>query len=893
MNGNGHFGLWINDEYDLPAYKYTCNQYLDSFAKTLTTYGKSIDHFHQLGNDRITATAHNGGYIQVLDSSRGFQWLTYNDPKKSKLGGGIALIQFDNSKLFHSDLYTPEISKSNINFQRIFGIGYFQKKFETNDVELIHSICAPFSDDPVIISEIVLSNKSKKNTPKIIKLINFWDIYLHHILKSLIVTANNRKQFGKSKFLNLVGTIFKFSQKLIRTDTDGARRRFDKKFVYDVKLKSESQTIIIKPRYKKRIPVEFNEPSKHNFYPKSIFLSMIYGSATKAIYNHSQVIKKKKINVNWEQDNFLKEQIIVRNIKNPCVGIGTSLSLNSNGTEKVVCIFGYADESEIENLIDKYKKIILNSSILEWNAENWKKSLIDFQCDKDPWLSREIKWHSYYTRSACCFDDYFNLHKFPQGSIYLFGHGLDGAIRDYMFFLDPIIFISPQLAKEYLIYTLSLMEPSGKLPYSMYGFGKTFTRSVHAKPSDLYLFFIWGILEYVYLTRDFNFLKEKINLYPKSIEKASSVLEKIYTALNYLFSEKVGFGTHDLIKCNDGDWSDGISLMVKNRKKFVKNGESNFNSAFALYLIPKILPLLKQNNPNLEKLCVENFNILKDAFFKTWNGKWFYRGWDGQGYPIGDKNIYLEHHTWILISKILDNEKSNILINELYNVLDKPSPIGQYISYPPEKTPLNILPPGWDVNGGIWHAMNSLLTWGYSQYDCEKAYNSMIKNSLTQRAEAYPQIWYGIWSGPDAYIANYAENAGEAFYHLATPMRDFPIMNLNTHACYLLSVVKLVGIEAFYDSIVVDPKIKNQEFSFKSPFLSIISKKDMFCFQYNPTISHNLTIKIKKPNWWEPLSKITLNGTEITDNKEFTQIGADFIIIVIKEEIKKIEIVLK
>ena len=85
MSGNGNFGVWIEDNYGLPAYNYNCNQLISPRAKTPTTYGFSIDHFHQIGNDRITATVHNGGYVQVLESSRGFQWLTYKDENRKKL----------------------------------------------------------------------------------------------------------------------------------------------------------------------------------------------------------------------------------------------------------------------------------------------------------------------------------------------------------------------------------------------------------------------------------------------------------------------------------------------------------------------------------------------------------------------------------------------------------------------------------------------------------------------------------------------------------------------------------------------------------------------------------------------------------------------------------------
>ena len=895
MKGNGNFGYWITDEENLPAYKYSCKQKTNPIAKTPTTYGHSIDHFHQIGNDRITATVHNGGYVQVLDSSRGFQWLTFHNEKKKKFGGGITLFQIGESRKVHSTLYHQNGTQ-----ERIFGMGYFKKYMLIDNLRINQILCSPFSDDPVLISETRIENPGRTEKYENLKILDFWDIYLHHILSSVVVTSNNRKRFGKSKLINGAGKLLKLLLKVIKKDTEGKRKKFDNKFTFDAIINKGKKLIILSPRLKKEASIDPSLPAKHNYYPKSIFLAMLEGEPIKVFYKQEELYNQndERFELNWDENNFPQEKKIIKNIPNPCLALGTEISeLLPNQHKKYICIFGYANVADIDKLIQKYRNIIeeqshlegYKSEILHWNAERWKGKSIILNCNGDPWLSRETKWHSYYTRSACYFDEYYNQHKFPQGSIYQFGHGFDGAIRDFILYLQSIIHLDIKLAREYLTFILSLMEPDGKLPYALYGFGNTLSASVHSKPSDLYLFLIWGILQYIYSTRDFDFLNHKIPFYPNSLNKSSTVLERIYFAVNYLFSEKVGFGEHGLIKSNDGDWSDGISLMVKKRKKFIKYGESNFNSTFTLFLLPKLIPLLKKHHIKLAESCMENLKKIQNAVMNTWNGKWFYRGFDGIKNPIGDKNIYLEHHTWLLISKILDKEQAHILIDNIYNLLDKPSPIGQYISYPPQKTRFNILPEGWDVNGGIWHAMNALLTWGYSKYDIEKAFNSLKKNSLAQRAEAYPNIWYGIWSGPDSYIADYAENAGQAFYHLPTPMCDFPLMNLNIHACYLLSVIKIVGIEVNYDSILIDPKIKEQEFSFHSSLMSLESKNDSFYYTYKPVNSRKFKIIIRIPNWWRSDSKILLNDQDITNNSELTITNNNFISIII-ENIKKIEI---
>ncbi len=891
MKGDGHFGKWIEDEFGLPAYNYTCNQFLDPLAHTPTTYGYSVDHFHQIGNDCITATVHNGGYVQVLVSGRAFQWLTRHSEKKKKMGGGIAVFNYKNETW--SDLCEQDtIEKHRI--ERVFGTGYFKKKIFKDNLEITHIICTPFSNDPVIVSEIEVLNNSEKDSIENLKLIDLWDVYINNLLLSLIVTENNRKVFGTTKLLNGAGKLIKALQKFTKTDTEGARSNFDKKFKYTFDILYPSKTILLTPILKFTPPITVTEPSKYNYFPKTLFLSEISEKCTNYFINQNDLLTDGKITIPaWKAHVFSKKNEKIENIKNPCLAIGTEISLKPKESKRFILLFGYTEKEEINGLISKYKNITQESAILNYNAELWKKSLIELKCEKDSWLARETRWHSYYVRSAGCFDEYFKLHKYPQGSIYLFGHGFDGAIRDYALFLNSVVFIDPRLAREFLVYILSLMSPEGKLPYAIYGFDKLFSRSVHSKPSDIYIFFIWAILQYVYTTRDFDFLHDKVSYYPLSLEKTSTVLERIYIALDYLFSEKVGFGEHGLIKCNDGDWSDGISLMVKSRKIFIQKGESNFNSAFALYLIPKVLPLLKQFNPTLADECVEKLKMLKESVLKSWNGHWYYRGWDGQGNPIGDKNIYLEHHNWLLISEALERDQALRIVNEIFEQLDKPSNIGQYISYPAQKTILNILPKGWDVNGGIWHAMNNLLTWAYSKYDKEKAYHSLVKNSMMQRAETYPNLWYGIWSGPDAYIAEYAKNAGQAFYHLPTPMCDFPLMNLNLHACYLLSVVKMAGIEADYDSISIAPKISEQNFEFNTPLISLKSYKDSFSIFINQINTKNLTLKIDKPNWWNTASKIFINSEDITREKGMLFIENRQIIVKIKEKLKELKIILK
>src|SRR6202034_4640018 len=64
---SGYFGEWIQDEFGLPAFHYTCDQTKDPKAVTEVNPGilSATEHIHQVGNDRIVAIASNYGHVRV------------------------------------------------------------------------------------------------------------------------------------------------------------------------------------------------------------------------------------------------------------------------------------------------------------------------------------------------------------------------------------------------------------------------------------------------------------------------------------------------------------------------------------------------------------------------------------------------------------------------------------------------------------------------------------------------------------------------------------------------------------------------------------------------------------------------------------------------------------
>jgi hypothetical protein len=851
------FGRWFTDEFGLPAYEYTCNHELEPNARYFTTSGFSTDHWHQLGNDRLNVLAHNDGSVEVLESSRGLQWLCYRDKRRSQVGGGIAVVEdASGNDLAWSDLFSQRNYEGG--YRRTFGLGYYRKTTHRNGITLDHFIFPPFADDCLVFSELNIVNDS--DYLKELALYNYWGVGIKSIIPSMIYFDRQRKKFSKSALFNIIGKSYKFMSPALRYGPEHVRDSFSSKFNFQARYSPFLRTIILRPVFKGRGKPSRDEPSLKNYYPKSLFLTSMDAIPTRVAAS-SKALLNDKAKLEPHEEPF-RNKLTAKD--KPCMCLGVDVPLKPKERKKFTFLLGYADELQIPIIIDAYRSQMPSTipTVLPYgeatfpsvkaNSDMWKKNVIEFSTsDKEyDWIGREAMWHSYYMRSATLYDEYFENHLLPQGGAYNYLMGLQGAPRDFMLFSIPMIYTEPNLAREMLEYTMRLMAPDGRIPYVTNGFGSMSGNSFHKNPSDLQLFFLWGLSEYLFATRDYDFLNKNIPFYPKSRRITSTVYERLKLAVDFLL-EAIGLGEHGLIRVCDGDWNDEISTMVRNRRRFLKFGESLFNSAFALYVLPRISLICERQQDKVYSSFIEDaLKILHEGCLRSWNGKWFYRGWDGSGSPIGDANIFLEPLIWLLISGALPEDYAKQLIDSIYERLDKPSPFGQNLVSPPMSTTFNYLEKGWEVNGGIWSAINFLLSWGYGRYDKQKALDALTKNSMHHHEEVYPKVWYGIWSGPDAFNASYAPRPGETYYHLATPTTDFPIMNLNLHANFLTALLKLSGIEPTIDGLTISPNLPLKNFSLKTPIIQLEVGENELRGSYIQQSFEEFMLRFKLPQDW-------------------------------------------
>jgi len=868
--GSGNFGMWVVDEHGLPAYEYTLNHEEDARALWWNTAKKdNRSHSHQIGNFRFSAIADNNGFIQIFIQENGFKWLNFYNEKENNYSGNFAII--DDGKSIWATAY--KFRPKNAKVKRVFGIAYYLIETEHNELIIKRKTFAPYGNDPILISEISIENKSKDE--KQIDYYEYWDVNIHHLLMKFISSGV-------------------LDQKIPQKNEED-RILFNRYFVQSVRIDEEKNIAIVDTQLKypeaNELKIPHSDQAKDfDPYPPSIFLVPLDSQIGEGfIFEQNKLFNEKKENNPFNTSiryipTYKSNSEIPDNLRN-VPGLNQPLALvhkrnikiKPKELVKIYYAYGYIPPSTKSDFINKYINNIKGKNgedLLKDTLKKWKERLAFFvpevsKGSNDGFLHREIAWHSYYIQSSAYWREYTKTYIVSQGGEYLFGHGFDGATRDYCIFSVVLTYLNPEIAKDILRFIMLTTSPNGEKAYANYGDTSIAIVPTLSKPSDLDVFFLWAMAEYLLATGDYDFLNEKLPFYShQNIFSAptSSVFDHIRIAFEHLKND-IGTGEHGLIKIRTGDWSDGILWFTENPSITEEKGESTFTTAFAVYALPRIAEAIEQYDSNLAQSMREEAENYKTAMKKQWGGRWYFRGWEGNGKPFGDDRIFLEPQVWALISRIPDEKESETLINSIYTILDANSPIGARIVYPPKENIIGGLEVGTDVNGGIWPAVNSLLTWAYSLYNKDYAWEEFKKNTLASHAETYPNIWYGIWSGPDSYNSPESSRPGEAAAHQATALTDHPVFNANQHANPLLSLIKLAGINPRKEGYEIFPRFPFKRWILNLPLIGIkYDDKNRKIYGYIYSLfDRNIKLWIKIPSSIKEKESIKV---KIIDRKE-------------------------
>lgn len=876
--GSGYFGEWIEDEFGLPAFHYTCDQITDPKAKTAVNPGilSSTEHIHQVGNDRIVAIASNYGQVRVRQDEGAPKFLNDYAPERGWFGGGIGylidgksvLSTFypGNAKVFDRTFGNKVFSTPS--FDRIFGIGYFRKKVSGENYGINQVIFAPFGDEPALVSEVTITNTGP---PASLRWIEYWGCQMYQFSFRAFMEGLAGKSMHELR--RDFGTRFahRFRKRddgsgLVETKEFLGRDRLEERQFQGVVTKLEKNPDLFLTAPDKSAP---KQADFDDLNPPSTFLLSLDAPADGMTTNGKDFFGSGGVNNPTGLGGKLDGDLS-KSGPDSALLLERRFDLKPGESRTLTFLYGYlASGFDLDSLAARYRRTA--QTALAESSQQWKKKGLRFSAEGEPWVEREVTWNYYCLRSGLTYDNFFHQHILSQASIYQYVMGFQGAARDPLQHALPFIFSDPEITKEILRYTLKEVRLDGSIPYGIVGHGMPMP-TTSDNSSDMPLWLLWAVSEYILATRDVGFLDSEIVPAYGPHDSRNSVRSLLARCFKHL-TDDVKTGQHGLMRMLRDDWNDALVnawVPQPGIKECEEQGESVLNSAMAAYVFDYYARLLTYAGD--EDRATAPIRVVAEqhrgGVRGQWTGKWFRRAWLGptQGW-LGEKGMWIEPQPWAILGRAVSEEQVPVLMQSIDQELRRPSPIGaMQLNDSPDRVTNGVwkMEPGTQVGGGVWPSLNQTLIWALAGIDGAMAWDEWKKNSFARHAEIYPEVWYGTWSGPDVLNSASSKHPGETTGGPGFGWTDFPVLNMHTHACPLYSLTKLIGLEFTETGVALTPKLPLTSFRFHSPILGIIKSARGYEGWYNPTSRNTWSVRLSVPaEEIKRLQKIEVNGNRI------------------------------
>ncbi len=844
--GSGYFGEWIGDEFGLPAFRYTCDQVHDPKAVTAVRPGilSTTDHVHQVGNDRLVAQVSNYGVVQVRQDEGAPKFLNDVDPGRSQYGGGIGYL------VGAKEVLSTYYSGNPKTFDRLFGVGYLRKRVEGSVYSVDQIITAPFGDDPVLLSQVTVTNRG--DAPADLRWIEYWGCQPY--------------QFSFRSFMQSFGG----------AAMSEGRRKLSDRFAHDFRALGSTGLMETK-RFLGRLPEDDAawEKIKENLATRpNPFLGPVQETTPEAAFDDLEPPPTFLVSLDAPASGFATngrrffgeggaakpaglEQPLDGDLNSHGSSCGMFLerkfTLKPRERRTLYFLYGYLPKgASTDPLMTKYRTGA--ADVWAGSSKQWKASGLHFDTPGEPWVARESAWNYYYVRSSLTYDDYFGEHIVSQGAIYQYQMGFQGAARDPLQHALPFLFSDPRLLKEVLRYTLKEVRKDGSIPYGIVGHGQVMP-AASDRSSDIPMWMLWTASEYVLATRDTAFLDEQIptgltDL--RSTERKPASVRALLARCYRHMVDDVGTGEHGVMKMLEDDWNDALvtAWAQRVRKECVERGESVLNSAMAAYVFDYYARMLAFTGDEAGAAPIrQKADEHRKAARSQWTGQWLRRAWLGPTLGwVGEKGLWLEPQPWAVIGGITLPYQSIALMRTVDEVLRRPSPIGcAQLNKSPDMLPGGVCAPGEAINGGVWPSLNQTLIWALAMVDPKMAWDEWRKNSFARHAEVYPDIWYNTWSGGDTLNSTLSAHPGETVSTGFLHYTDYPVFNVHSHACSLYSLVKLLGVDFTADGLRVAPSLPVATYRFDSPLLGVAKTPAGYEGWYTPLRAGSWTIRVSLP----------------------------------------------
>lgn len=859
VGGGGSFGVWVKDQHGLPAFEYRLDQFTDprgewqprlipeggdssGFVHRLAEYSRedalgrlktiqglrppknpntSNVHWHQLGNDRVTAVATNDGWVQVYSHEFGPRWVNMCRPELGSYAGGVSFVNWNGNTV--STLFGSR--GDNAEVRRVWGCGYATFEIEQDGVRIERTIFAPFGDSPFLVSSVSMRNLTDRRIN--LKHLEYWDLHPHTLDPSSFQVwqfdTEQRDQLSQDQF-------------------GGYRAAWD----------SDLGALVAHHPWRQIIREGQDWPGAMQRVRQDVSLIPLGALAAGELITDRQQLfnNRDPYRPSWPDASLVQANWNAPFSDQPILAAATEHSIEPGGVVEIGYAYGATAPVETASDIRRIKGMTA-ADAFRITCTAWRNFLPVVEIEDDN-LSRELAWSAYYVRSGSVYHRTMRAHTLPQGGAYQYLGGVNAGPRATIQHALPFIWMDPELVKDILRFTLAETHPSGEVPYAEVANG--LITALRYIPSDNDLWLLWGLADYVLSMRDHQFLREICSYWPAPYTRPETVWEHAIRAFRHNVDE-VGRGPHGLARMRTSDWNDAIVREGKVPIDRVwENGESTLNTAMAVHVYRRFAELASfAGDPRLEAEARDLSDQLAQVVRECWRGRHLNRGWRDVDSEVGYSDLYLESQPWALIAEILSPHQQNTLVAEIDERLS--DPLGSRIFG--SGTEGN--PP--TAGGGQWLSINSTLVWGLAKVSPKRAWKELKDNLLHNHAETYPDTWSGIWSGPDTYLPATAKRAGETWaWPGVFAMQAWPVQILFPHSEPLNSFLWMAGIEATAAGIRIAPKLPMARWSWRSTHLQLDWDLDRIGGQLTFNSPDWLRLEVVVPESWSGSDLEVIDG---------------------------------
>jgi hypothetical protein len=780
--GSGDFGRWTVDRWGLPGYDYTLNELASPFAAQPELSG-SRDAWSQIGNDHIVADAFNHGYVQLWSQDRLYQWTNYYDASQRHYAGGFGYLNVGGRVI--STLYDDRPAGAVT--RRLFGVGYYAKSLRVPGIAERDVVYAPFGDDSLLLHDVTITNSSRTTSSG--SYFEYWDV-------------NPEVQ---------------------------AIRQLPRGYlspVYDRSTRTLSVAQL---------------PDDADTRPLSIFASAVhapvaaYDTNTSAFFGAGSRAAPTAVSADHLTDSIAppdpngKEGQAMFAFQSPFrLAPGQSVTFRY--------AYGYAHPNQIAQMLAGYRGA---ADPLRTSEEHWAGWLprVQFGPQRSPryrWLSRELQWDAYTVRSDATYEECAGYHILSQGGYYQYFFGFQGAFRDPLQHMLPMIWSDPWLARQVIEYSAHEQpQLGGQIPYALISLCRRYDLGTS---DDLDLWLLWGTAEYVLATRDWAFLRQRVPYYGDTGQ--GTLLQHLELAFRHQ-QQVVGLGPHDEYRTGvTGDWNDFST-------EFNQMTESGLVTAQAAYMYPRLA--LVADHVGAHAFAAQ-LRTAAARDLATTRRQYVPRGWFARGYSgttqLGAGAMYEEPQPWALLAGAATTTQATRLVAEYRRFLvgigapKGPTRIGSALA-PSASDPGVSQRNEPSVNGssewpgGSWFAVNGWMTWalaelaGRVRHTAADAWSEFERNTLAAHAVAFPRHWDGVISVDDECAAYYQSPNSGCGIGLANgdgvvPGYDTQIMHQPAYS--LFDLLKLAGIDATARGYRIVPHLPMASFNLRFPDVGLAQR---------------------------------------------------------------------